>query len=75
MDVVAVKGFAPPDPMFYERFKRMPVRPSVFGRVITEGRPNISNDVEHDPLRVGQPPESIPSFGRFPACRFASAPR
>ena len=56
MDVVAVKGFAPPDPMFYERFKRMPVRPSVFGRVITQGRPNISNDVEHDPERIGQPP-------------------
>lgn len=56
MDVVAVKGFAPPDPMFYERFKRMPVRPSVFGVVITESRPHISNDVEHDPLRVGQPP-------------------
>jgi GAF domain-containing protein len=56
MDVVAVKGFSPPDPEFYERFKRMPVRPSVFGVVITEGRPHISNDVEHDPLRVGQPP-------------------
>jgi DNA-binding CsgD family transcriptional regulator len=56
MDVVAVKGFTPPDPNFYERFKRMPVRPSVFGIVITEGRPNISNDVEHDPMRVGQPP-------------------
>jgi DNA-binding CsgD family transcriptional regulator len=56
MDVVAVKGFAPPDPMFYERFKRMPVRPSVFGIVITQGRPNISNDVEHDPERIGQPP-------------------
>lgn len=56
MDVVAVKGFAPPDPKFFERFKRMPVRPSVFGIVITEGRPNISNDVENDPGRVGQPP-------------------
>ena len=56
MDVVAVKGFAPPDPRFYERFKRMPVRPSIFGRVITEDRPNISNDVENDPRRVGQPP-------------------
>jgi GAF domain-containing protein len=56
MDVVAVRGFSPSDPRFYERFKRMPVRPSVFGVVITEGRPHISNDVEHDPLRVGQPP-------------------
>jgi GAF domain-containing protein len=56
MDVVAVKGFAPPDPKFYERFKRMPVRPSVFGRVIIEGRPRTSNDVENDPGRIGQPP-------------------
>lgn len=56
MDVVAVKGFAPPDPEFYERFKRMPVRPSVFGIVITEGRPHISNDVENDPVSVGEPP-------------------
>jgi DNA-binding CsgD family transcriptional regulator len=56
MDVVAVKGFAPPDPKFYERFKRMPVRPSVFGRVIIDERPTISNDVEHDPGRIGQPP-------------------
>jgi DNA-binding CsgD family transcriptional regulator len=56
MDVVAVKGFAPPDPKFYERFKQMPVRPSVFGRVVIEARPRISNDVENDPGRIGQPP-------------------
>ena len=56
MDVVAVKGFAPPDPGFYERFRRMPVRPSVFGIVITEGRPHISNDVGNDPVSVGEPP-------------------
>ncbi len=56
MDVVAVKGFVPSDPRFFERFKRMPVAPSIFGVVVTEGRPNISNDVEHDPARVGQPP-------------------
>ena len=56
MDVVAVKGFRPPDPKFYERFKRMPVRPSVFGRVIIDERPTISNDVENDPGRIGQPP-------------------
>jgi signal transduction histidine kinase len=56
MDVVAVKGFQPSDPQFYERFRRMPARPNVFGVVITEERPNISNDVENDPLRVGIPP-------------------
>jgi len=56
MDLVAVKGFAPPDPKFFERFRRMPLRPSVFGIVITEGRPNISDDVENDPASAGQPP-------------------
>jgi GAF domain-containing protein len=56
MDLVAVKGFAPPDPKFLERFRRMPVRPTVFGIVITEGRPNISDDVENDPASAGQPP-------------------
>jgi two-component system sensor histidine kinase DevS len=56
MDVVAVTGFTPDDAKFYERFKRMPVRPSVFGRVITEERPSISDDVENDPAAVGQPP-------------------
>lgn len=56
MDVVSVKGFEPSDPMFFERFSRMPIRPSVFGVVITEERPYHSNDVEHDPLSVGTPP-------------------
>ena len=56
MDLVAVKGFAPPDPKFFERFRRMPVRPTVFGVVITEGRPNISDDVENDPDSAGWPP-------------------
>jgi DNA-binding CsgD family transcriptional regulator len=56
MDVVAVKGFVPVDPKFYERFKRLPVRPSVFGRVIVDGRPSMSDGVENDPGRVGQPP-------------------
>jgi signal transduction histidine kinase len=55
MDVAAIKGFQPLDPAFYERFRLIPVRPSVFGVVITEGRSNISNDVIGDPIRVGQP--------------------
>jgi GAF domain-containing protein len=59
LDVVAVKGFNP-DPNFYERFRRMPVRSSIFGSTITEARPNISNDVENDPARVGQPPGHPP---------------
>jgi GAF domain-containing protein len=70
MDVVAVKGLAPSDPKFYERFKRMPVRPSVFGIVITEGRPTISNDVENDPGRMGQPPghPRVRTFLGVPLC-------
>ena len=64
MDLVAVKGFAPPDPKFYERFRRMPLRPTVFGVVITEGRPNISDDVENDPASAGQPP-GHPRVRRF----------
>ena len=55
LDVAAIKGFQPSDPRFYERFRLIPVRPSVFGVVITEGRSNISNDVLHDPRRAGQP--------------------
>jgi DNA-binding CsgD family transcriptional regulator/GAF domain-containing protein len=64
MNLVAVKGFAPPDPKFFERFRRMPLRPSVFGIVITEGRPNISDDVENDPASAGQPP-GHPCVRRF----------
>jgi len=56
MDVVAVKGFVPSDPEFYEQNRRMPVRPSVFGIVVIQERPYISNDVEHDAFRVGTPP-------------------
>jgi GAF domain-containing protein len=55
MDVAAIKGFEPSDPNFYENFRLIPVRPSVFGVVITNERSNISNDVLHDPDRVGQP--------------------
>jgi hypothetical protein len=44
---------------------RMPLRPTVFGIVITEGRPNISDDVENDPASAGQPP-GHPRVRRFP---------
>ncbi|MEA3218661.1 MAG: hypothetical protein QOJ19_4817 [Acidimicrobiia bacterium] len=56
MEVVAVKGFEPDDPHFFERFQLMPIRPSVFGVSITDERPYISNDVDDDPLSVGTPP-------------------
>jgi len=55
MDVAAIKGFEPSDPNFYENFRLIPVRPSVFGVVITNESSKISNDVLHDPDRVGQP--------------------
>jgi signal transduction histidine kinase len=55
IDVAAIKGFEPSDPGFYNDFRLIPVRPSVFGVVIIDGRSNISNDVLHDPDRVGQP--------------------
>jgi GAF domain-containing protein len=55
LDVTAIKGFSPSDPRFYERFRLIPVRPSVFGVTITEERSNISNDVATDPVHVGQP--------------------
>src|ERR1700681_3642835 len=55
MDVAAIKGFEPLDPKFYDNFRLIPVRPSVFGVVITNEGSKISNDVLHDPDRVGQP--------------------
>lgn len=60
LDIVGIKGFEPTDPTFYEQFRRMPVRPSIFGVVITEERSTIANDVAHDPNRVGQPPGHPP---------------
>ena len=55
MDVAAIKGFEPSDPNFYENFRLIPVRPSVFGVVVLTGQPHLSNDVAHDPLHVGTP--------------------
>lgn len=48
MEVVAVTGFQPTDPKFFERFAQMGVRPSRFGVVVAEGRANIANDVARD---------------------------
>src|ERR1700681_725139 len=55
MDVAAIKGFEPLDPNFYDNFRLIPVRPSVFGVVITDESSKISNDVLHDKDGVGQP--------------------
>jgi DNA-binding CsgD family transcriptional regulator len=64
MNLVTVKGFPPPDPQFFERFRRMPLRPTIFGIVIIDGHPNISDDVENDPASAGQPP-GHPRVRRF----------
>jgi signal transduction histidine kinase len=55
MDVAAIKGFVPDDPSFYDHFRTIPVRPSVFGVVVLSGKPHLSNDVANDPLHVGTP--------------------
>lgn len=68
MDVAAIKGFEPSDPNFYDNFRLIPVRPSVFGVVITNSSSKISNDVLHDPDRVGQP------RGHPPVRRFMGVP-
>src|SRR5260370_41104297 len=61
MDVAAIKGFEPSDPRFYENFRLIPVRPSVFGVVITNPRSKISNAVLHVPDRLGQPRRHPPA--------------
>jgi signal transduction histidine kinase len=55
MDVAAIRGFIPDRPGFYERFRKIPIRRTIFGVVILEGRSNLSNDVLNDPLHVGSP--------------------
>jgi DNA-binding CsgD family transcriptional regulator len=64
MVVAAIIGFVPSIPGFVQRNRFMSVRLSVFGVVLVENRPYISNDVEHDPLRVGQP-KGHPPVERF----------
>ncbi len=55
MDVAAIRGFVPDRPGFYERFRKIPIRRTIFGVVILEGRSSLSNDVLNDPLHVGSP--------------------
>ena len=55
MDVAAIKGFSPADPSFYDRYRAIPVHPNVFGVVILERRPKLSNDVPNDPVSRGHP--------------------
>lgn len=55
LEVAAIKGFAPDQPTFWEHFRRIPIRPSVFGIVVIEGRAYWSNDIANDPYHVGAP--------------------
>ncbi len=55
LDVAAIKGFLPDRPEFWEQFRRIPIRRTIFGVVVIEGRPNLSNDVVADDLHVGAP--------------------
>ncbi|HEX3841115.1 MAG TPA: GAF domain-containing protein [Acidimicrobiales bacterium] len=55
MDVAAISGFKPVDQQFYDQFHKMTLRSSVVGVTIKEQRPNIANDVAHDPHSVGFP--------------------
>ena len=54
MDVAAIQGFHPA-PKFYAHFHLIPLRPSIFARVVLENRPIRSADAMTDPTRVGQP--------------------
>ncbi|HEX3462296.1 MAG TPA: GAF domain-containing protein [Acidimicrobiales bacterium] len=68
MDVAAISGFGPVDQGFYDQFHQMALRSSVVGVTIMEQRSNISNDVAHDPHRVGVPP------GHPPVRKFLGVP-
>jgi len=54
MDVVAIQGFQA-GARFYEHFHLIPLRPSIFARVVLENRPVRSADATTDPARIGQP--------------------
>ncbi len=54
MDVAAIHGFHPTTE-FYNHFHLIPLRPSIFARVVLENRPIRSDDALADPTRIGQP--------------------
>src|SRR5690606_13947309 len=54
------KGFALTNPEFYNNSRSIPIRPSVVGIVILEGRPHISNVVSEDRFHVGTPGDHPP---------------
>jgi len=54
MDVVAIQGFHPA-PNFYASRHVIPLRPSLFARVVLENQPVRSDDAIIDQVRIGQP--------------------
>ena len=54
MDVAAIEGFHP-TPEFYDHFHLIPLRPSLFARVVLENHPIRSDNALTDPARIGQP--------------------
>jgi len=54
MDVAAIQGFHPSSE-FYAHFHLIPLRPSIFARVVLDNRPVRSDDAMQDPARIGQP--------------------
>jgi signal transduction histidine kinase len=63
MDVAAIQGFRA-SPHFYHHFHLIPLRPSIFARVVLENRPVRSDDAMADPTRIGQP-KGHPPVGAF----------
>lgn len=54
MDVAAIQGFHPAE-KFYANFHLIPLRPSLFARVVLENIPIRSDNATIDPRRIGQP--------------------
>ncbi len=54
LDIVAIQGFEA-EYEFYEQLRLIPLRHSIFGRVVLEERPRRSHNATTDPNRVGQP--------------------
>ena len=63
MDIEAIHGFHPA-PSFLTRHRRIPLRPSLFARVVLEDCPVRVADARLAPDRVGQP-DGHPEVGTF----------
>lgn len=59
LDLAAIQGFDA-EPEFYDQFRLIPLRRSIFGKAILEDRPARSSDALSDTARVGQPKNHPP---------------